>query len=51
MEEITTIIGVVVLFALRIGVPMMVLVGLGMLIDRWQRNREANVSQQFAGDD
>lgn len=40
MLEVLTVIG---LFVLRIGVPIMLLVGLGLLIDRWQTHRAAAV--------
>ena len=40
MDELMMVVGVAVLFLLRIGVPVILLVGLGILIDRWQRQRQ-----------
>lgn len=36
MDEILLAVGVMVLFLIRIGVPVAILVMLGLLIDRWQ---------------
>lgn len=36
------------LIVLRIGVPVVLLVALGMLIDRWQTRRMQDVNQQYA---
>jgi hypothetical protein len=38
---------VAVLFLLRIGIPVMLLVGLGILIDRWQSKREWDVEHKL----
>lgn len=43
MEQLLLTLGVAVLFSLRIGVPVLVLLLLGILIDRWQSKREQNV--------
>jgi hypothetical protein len=43
MNELVTILGVAALFLLRIGIPVILLVGLGLLIDRWQSKREAEI--------
>jgi hypothetical protein len=40
MDELLMILSVAGLFLLRIGVPVILLVGLGILIDRWQSKRE-----------
>ncbi|MCB9451093.1 MAG: hypothetical protein H6672_06615 [Anaerolineaceae bacterium] len=45
--DIMTIVSVVVLFILRIGIPVLVLVGLGVVIDRWQRRREADIETKY----
>lgn len=40
MAEIGLTLSVIVLFIIRIGIPVIVLVTLGILIDRWQSKRE-----------
>jgi hypothetical protein len=45
MIELQTVIGVIILFVIRIGIPLALLVGLGVLIDRWQSKREEEVVQ------
>ena len=45
MIELGTVIGVIVLFVFRIGIPLALLIGLGVLIDRWQSKREEEVTQ------
>jgi hypothetical protein len=40
MMDIATVASVVVLFLVRIGIPIIALVSVGVLIDRWQRRRE-----------
>lgn len=42
MENIVMIISVAALFLLRIGIPVILLVALGILIDRWQSHRDHN---------
>lgn len=46
MDDMMTTLGVAVLFLIRIGIPVLLLVGLGLLIDRWQSHREQDVRQQ-----
>ncbi len=48
MAELSTVLAVLGLFMLRIGVPVVVLVTLGVLIDRWQTRREAEVRNMYA---
>ncbi len=43
MNDLMMVLGVALLFLFRIGVPVILLVGLGILIDRWQSNRERNL--------
>lgn len=43
MNDLLTILSVTALFLLRIGVPVILLVALGLLIDRWQSKRESEV--------
>lgn len=40
MDDLMMIISVAVLFLVRIGIPVILLVSLGVLIDRWQSHRE-----------
>ena len=39
MSDIQLILSVIGLFFIRIGIPVLLLVILGTLIDRWQRNQ------------
>ena len=41
MADLSTIFTVLGLFMLRIGAPVLVLFGLGMLIERWQGRQRA----------
>lgn len=45
MEEILSVTG---LFLLRVGLPIILLVILGVVIDRWQTKREERVQRQYA---
>lgn len=45
MIELETVLGVIVLFVIRIGLPLTLLVGFGVLIDRWQSRREAEIER------
>jgi hypothetical protein len=40
MDDLQLILSVTSLFLLRIGLPVLLLVGLGILVDRWQSKRE-----------
>ena len=44
MNEIQLAVGVVALFVARIGLPMLILIVIGILVDRWQskRNQDAD---------
>jgi hypothetical protein len=46
MDELITTLAVAALFLIRIGIPVALLVGLGVLIDRWQSRREAGIQHQ-----
>lgn len=46
MDDLLTILGVVALFLIRIGIPVILLVGLGLLIDRWQSKRETDIERE-----
>ena len=43
MDDLLMVLSVAGLFLLRIGVPVLLLVGLGLLIDRWQSKREWDI--------
>ncbi len=47
MEELLATVGVVALFLIRVGVPVLALVGIGILIDRWQSNREKEIDRLY----
>lgn len=48
MNELMLIIEVTILFFLRIGIPVLALIILGVVIDRWQSRREAEVQNYYA---
>ena len=45
MEQLFLTLSVALLFLLRIGVPVLVLLTVGILIDRWQGKREQDARQ------
>lgn len=47
MSEILVVLSVVGLFLLRVGIPVVLLVGLGILIDRWQTKREVEARKMM----
>ena len=47
MEQLLATVGVVALFLIRVGVPVLVLVGIGILIDRWQSSREKEIDRLY----
>jgi hypothetical protein len=47
MNDVMMVISVVVIFFLRIGIPVIILVGLGVMIDRWQRHRESDIESKY----
>ena len=48
MDGLLTTLAVTGLFLIRIGLPVALLVGLGVLIDRWQSKRDADVERYQA---
>ena len=52
MNEILAVLTVIGLFMIRIGIPILLLVGLGLLIDRWQTKRaeELRLQMQLSGE-
>ena len=51
MQDIQLILSVAIMFFLRIGIPLLVLITLGTLIDRWQTSRENEIRQRYDIDD
>jgi hypothetical protein len=47
MDGVLAVLSVVGLFMLRIGVPVLLLVALGIIIDRWQSRREEYIDQRY----
>lgn len=47
MEQLLLVVSVVVMFLLRIGVPVILLLTIGVLIDRWQSKREKEVQHEI----
>ncbi|MBZ0296362.1 MAG: hypothetical protein K8L99_27625 [Anaerolineae bacterium] len=47
MEDLVMVLSVTGMFLIRIGIPVLLLVGLGTLIDRWQSKRQKDVEQQY----
>lgn len=45
MESVLLTLSVVALFLLRVGVPVTLLIALGMVIDRWQKHRNVEVQR------
>ncbi len=43
MEDLMVTLWVVVLFLIRIGIPVLILVTLGVLFDHWQQKREHRI--------
>ncbi len=47
MNEIQLAVGVVALFVARIGLPMLTLIVIGIMIDRWQSMRNQGARQRI----
>ncbi len=47
MDGLLLTLGVIGLFLLRVGVPVLVLIVLGYAIDRWQSRREAEIERLY----
>ena len=47
MDGVLAVLSVVGLFMLRIGVPVLLLVALGIIIDRWQSRREEYIDKRY----
>jgi hypothetical protein len=47
MDGVLAVLSVIGLFMLRIGVPVLLLVALGILIDRWQTRRDEYIDQRY----
>ena len=46
MTEFGLVLSVVVMFFVRIGIPLLLLVVLGMIIDRWQKKQHEDAFRQ-----
>ena len=47
MDSILEVMAIAGLFLLRIGIPLVILVVLGLAIDRWQTHREEQIKEQY----
>ena len=47
MEQVGLVLSVALMFIVRIGIPVIVLITLGVMIDRWQSKREHGVNQEL----
>lgn len=47
MEQVLLVLSVAMMFVVRIGIPVIVLITLGVVIDRWQSKREKGVQQEI----
>ena len=50
MDGILSVLSVAGLFLLRVGVPVVLLVLVGILIARWQSRRDAEIQRQIKSD-
>lgn len=46
VDDLMLTLSVIVLFLLRIGVPVLILVTLGVLLDRWQSRRALRIEER-----
>lgn len=51
MQDLQLVFGVAVMFFLRIGIPVLLLIILGAIIDRWQTARENEIRRRYDGSD
>jgi uncharacterized membrane protein len=47
MEQVLLVVSVAAMFIIRIGIPVILLLSVGILIDRWQSKREKEVQQEM----
>lgn len=45
MTDIMMVVSVAGLFLVRVGIPIIALVALGIVVDRWQRRREVSMER------
>ena len=50
MQDIQLILSVTFMFFLRIGIPVLLLITLGTIIDRWQTARENDIRRRYGSD-
>ncbi|MCB9453935.1 MAG: hypothetical protein H6672_21085 [Anaerolineaceae bacterium] len=46
MTDIAMVVSVAGLFLIRVGIPVLALVTVGILVDRWQHKREMALEQE-----
>lgn len=47
MEQLLLVISVALMFFIRLGIPVVLLITVGFLVDRWQSRRENHVQQEI----
>ncbi len=45
MDQLLLTLSIVALFLVRLGIPVILLISLGVIIDRWQSKREQKTQQ------
>ena len=48
MNEIALFLSIIVMFVIRIGLPVLTLIALGILFDRWQSQRQHWVNIHYS---
>lgn len=51
MENFDLTVSVLVMFLIRIGIPVLLLIILGTLVERWQTAREKNIRNRYASEE
>lgn len=51
MQDLGLVLSVAVMFLLRIGIPVLLLIALGAIIDRWQTAREDDIRRRYYDSD
>ena len=46
MADVTMVLSVAGLFLIRVGIPVLALVTVGILVDRWQKKREMALEKE-----
>ena len=45
MDELLVALGVAIMFFIRVGVPVLALIIIGVMVDRWQSSRESDITK------